>query len=189
MPVWVIGHGWHVGLAVRVADVRAEAWPEASRLAAFEYVEVGWGDSAFYRAERETVSLALKAAVSSDSSVLHIAAFNRPVEDFFAASEIVVVGLTRAGFDDLCRFIASAYVRDADGRAQRVGDGLYGAGGFYAARERYHVFNNSNQWAARALRAGGVPMTPALALFGGTVMAEAARYGVVRRAAARPLPP
>ncbi len=175
-----------MGLAVRIADVRADVWPEPSRLGAFDYVEVGWGDGAFYPAERPTAALALGAAVSSDSSVLHVAAFSRPVVDFFAVSPIVELPLTRAGFDDLCRFIAAAYARDAGGRPQRVGAGLYGAGGFYTARERYHAFNNSNQWAARALRAGGVPLAPALSLYGETVIAGAARFGVVRRAPGDP---
>jgi len=172
-----------VGLALRIADVRAEAWPEPGALGSFTLVEVGWGDGAFYPAERGTLALAVSAAVRSRSSVLHVAAFDRPVLDFFVASPVVELALTPAGFDDLCRFLAATYARDADGRPRRVGDGLYGAGGFYAGHERYHAFNNSNQWAARALRAGGVPVAPGLALYGETVIAEVARFGVVRRAA------
>lgn len=187
--MWVVGHGWHVGLAVRIADVRVDVWPEPGRLGDVEYVEVGWGDGAFYVAERATLALGLNAAVSSDSSVLHVAAFVPPVVDFFVASPIVELPLTRAGFDDLSRYIADAYARDASGNPRRVGDGLYGTGGFYSARERYHVFNNSNQWAARALRAGGVPVAASLALYGGTVISEAARFGVVRRATGSPARP
>src|SRR5262245_63216409 len=52
------------------------------------------------------------------------------VESFFYASDIVKLRLTPGGFDDLCRFIAATYVRDTGGGAQRLGDGLYGAGGF-----------------------------------------------------------
>lgn len=181
MPVWVVGHGWHVGLALRIADVRPEAWPEPAGMEGSTYVEVGWGDGAFYPAARGTVTLAVAAAVGSRSSVLHVAAFARPLLEFFAVSPVVELGLTRAGFDDLCRFIAAAYARDAEGRPRRVGAALYGAGGFYAARERYHLFNNSNQWAARALRAGGVSVTPALLFYGGTVIADVSRFGLVRR--------
>lgn len=181
VPVWVVGHGWHVGLAVRTGDVRADVWPEAAALSSLRFVEVGWGDGEFYPAERGTVSLAVSAAVWSASSVLHVAAFDREILTFFPASPVVELALTRAGFDDLCRFIASAYARDAAGRPRRVAPGLYGSGAFYAADERYHLFNNSNQWAARALRAGGVPLVPALSLYGATVMGQAARFGIVRR--------
>ena len=180
--MWVVGHGWHVGLVVRRADVRADVWPEAHDLGAFEHLEVGWGDGGFYPAERPTLGLALRAAFRSRSSVLHVAAFDGRVADFFAVSPVIELRLPRAGFDDLCRFVAGAYARGADGRASPLRPGLYGASRFYLARERYRVFDNSNQWAARALRAGGVPVVPALSLSAGSVLAQVARIGVVHRA-------
>jgi uncharacterized protein (TIGR02117 family) len=179
--VWIVGHGWHVGLALRVADVRAEIWREAHDGGAADHVEVGWGDGTFYPAAHGTLAMALRAAFRSRSSVLHVAAFQGPVEDFFAASPIVLLRLSPSGFDDLCRFVAAQYARDADGRPIGVAGPLYGAGGFFLARGRYRALDNSNQWVARALRAGGVPVVPALSLFAGTVLAEGARYGMLLR--------
>jgi uncharacterized protein (TIGR02117 family) len=156
--VWVVGHGWHVGLAVRRTDVRADVWPDAP--GDVEHVEVGWGDADFYPTATGTSGLAIRAAVASRGSVLHVAGFNGPVARFFAGAPVYELRLTPAGFDDLGRFVAAAYARDARGAAQPLGPGLYGASRFYAARERYSAFSNSNGWAARALRAGGVPVRP-----------------------------
>ena len=178
--VWVVSHGWHVGLAVRRADVRADVWPEASGLGDFEHVEVGWGDGAFYPAPRGTVGLALRAAVASEGSVLHVAAFDGPVAAFFARSPIVELRVTPTGFDAFCRFIAAVYARDEDGQPLIVGRGLYGVSRFYAAREPYHVFSNSNQWAVRALAAAGVPVRASL--FARGVMTQVETLGVVLRA-------
>jgi uncharacterized protein (TIGR02117 family) len=179
-PVWVIHHGWHVGLAVRRLDVRRDVWAEAHEIGPFDYVEIGWGDGDFYPAARGTVGQALRAAFRSRSSVLHVAAFDGRVERFFAVSPVVELALTPDGFDDLCRFIAAAYTRSGDGAAFPVGAGLYGASRFYRARDRYHVFHNSNQWVARALRQAGVPVSPSL--YAGTVFARVARLGIVHRA-------
>ncbi|MBI2207199.1 MAG: DUF2459 domain-containing protein [Candidatus Rokubacteria bacterium] len=177
--MWVVGHGWHVGLAVRRDEVRADLWSEAHDFGAFEHVEVGWGDGDFYPAERGTVALALRAAVASASSVLHVAAFNGDVAEFFAGAPVVELRLTPAAFDAVCRFIAAAYAREPS--AQPLGAGLYGASRFYRARQPYRVFDNSNNWAARALRAGGVPVSPGLSLTAGSVFAQVEPLGTVRR--------
>lgn len=182
-PVYVVGHGWHVGLAMRRADVRPDLWDVAHELGAFEHVEVGWGDGAFYPAERGTLALALRAAFASKTSVLHVAAFDPPVPTFFAGAPVVELRLTPDGFDEMCRFIAAAFARDPVGRPLVLRPGLYGWSRFYLARTRYHVFDNSNNWAARALHAGGVPVTPALSWYAGTVIAQIAPLGVVHRAA------
>jgi len=180
--IWVVEHGWHVGLAVRRADVRHELWPEAHELR-FEHLEVGWGDGDFYPAERGTIGKALRAAVASGSSVVHVAAFDGPVESFFALSRVIELAVSPDGFDEFCRFVAAAYERGgADGRARPVGAGLYGFSRFYRANERYHVLNNSNQWAARALLAAGVPMHPGASVFAGSVMSQVEPLGVVRSA-------
>jgi len=38
-----------------------------------------------------------------------------------------------------------------------------GSSRFYRARDDYHLFNTCHQWAARALRAAGLPMSPGTA--------------------------
>ena len=178
-PIWVVDHGWHVGLAVRRADVRRELWPEADEMP-FAHLEVGWGDGDFYPAEAGTIAKALRAAFASGSSVLHVATFDAPVEEFFTLSRVVALRVSPDGFDAFCRFIGAAYARDAERRALPVGHGLYGSSRFYRATERYHVFNNSNHWAARGLVAAGVPVRSSLSA--GGLLAQVEPLGAVRPA-------
>jgi uncharacterized protein (TIGR02117 family) len=179
--VWVVDHGWHVGLAVRRADVSATIWPESVELGAVRFIEVGWGDGDFYPAPAGTSGLAVRAAFWSRSSVLHVVGFDRPLAEFFGQAPIVEIMLSPRGFDALSRFIQQAYARDADGRLVRVAPALYGRGSFYLAAGRYHAMSNSNTWAARALRAAGCPITPAWALTAGNVLWQARRIGRVVR--------
>ena len=172
--LWLISHGWHVGLAVARADVPSAVWPERDDLGPFRFLEVGWGDAAFYPAAEGTIGLALRAAFRSTASVLHVAAFDAPPTRYFAASDIIELPVSHQGFDDLCRFIAGYYAK-ADGRAVALGAGLYGPSRFYRAHGHYRLSENSNHWTARALQSAGLSVDPEDALTAGQVLAQARR--------------
>lgn len=172
--VWVVSHGWHVGLALRRADV-TDAWPEIGDLDRAGFVEVGWGDGEFYPAPRTTSGMALRAALFSRSSVLQVAGFDVPPARFFAEAPVVEVGVTAAGLDALVRFVRQTYARDPEDRAVRVAPALYGRGWFYRARGRYHLLANSNTWAARALDVAGCSGTRRCPLTAEGVLEQARR--------------
>lgn len=186
--VYVVSHGWHVGIAVERGDVAPAIWPESAHLGAFRYLEVGWGDGAFYPAPKGTLGLAIRAALDSESSVLHVAAFDAPVTEFFAGSTIIEVPLSAQGFDGLSRFVHESYARDAAGQPAAVAPGLYGHARFYRATGRYRLFDNSNHWTARALRAALCPIDPAGAVTADIVLQRARQFGrvLVPRAEATP---
>ncbi len=178
-PVWLVSHGWHVGLAMRRADVPTATWPESAQFGDVRYLEVGWGDGDFYPLARGTSGLALKAAFFSTSSVLHVTGFDRPVTEIFAGAPLVEIALSTGGFDALSRFIHEAYARNDHGEVVKVAPALYGRGAFYKALGHYHVLANSNTWTAEALRAAGCPVTPIWALTAGNVLWQARRFGLV----------
>lgn len=175
--VWVVGHGWHVGLVLRARDVPAALWPERRDFAGATHLEVGWGDREFYRTPNPTLTTALRAAVASGGSVLHVAAFDGPVERYFPDAGVVEVTLSPRGFEALCRFIDASHARDGRERATPLGPGWYGRSRFYPATGRYHLLNTCNTWVAEALRAAGCPITPVWAVTAGNVMSQAARFG------------
>jgi uncharacterized protein (TIGR02117 family) len=176
-----VSHGWHVGLVVRGADFPADLWPE--RAAGRAFVEVGWGDADFYPASRPGVVLALRAALCSRGSVLHVAAFDVPSWVFFPGAEVLELTLPAGGERHLARFLREAYARDEAGQPEFVAPPLYGAGGFYRARDRYHLLANSNQWTARALRAAGLPVSVPRALTAGALLAQVRPWARVLRPA------
>jgi uncharacterized protein (TIGR02117 family) len=172
VPVWVVDHGWHTAIVVRRADVDPARWPAVADFPGATHVEVAWGDRDFYTAPSGTAWMAVKAALAAGGSVLHVAGFSAPVASYFAAAETVELRLSRGGFDAMTGFIAAEYAHDAAGRPIRVQPGNYGASWFYAARSRYHLFNTCNTWVARALRAGGLPVTPAGTITAAGVMQQ-----------------
>ena len=42
--VYVVGHGWHTGLVLRVSDVSPDTWPKIRDFSDMHFVELGWGD-------------------------------------------------------------------------------------------------------------------------------------------------
>lgn len=171
-PVWIVDHGWHVGIAFRQTDVSLAIWPESEGFGALRHLEVGWGDGVFYPTEHGTTRMALRAAFFSKFSVLHVAGFDAPVGEFFAGAPVVEIDLSPQGFDRLTRFIHEYYKLDERGRPIPMAPSAYGRGHFYLARGHYHVLDNSNTWAARGLREAGLPITPFGAITASSVMRQ-----------------
>src|SRR5258706_9355056 len=77
--VYLVSHGWHVGLALRRDDLLALSPPSRLPAPPVAYVEIGWGDGDFYPAPSPSLSLALRAALSSPSTVMQRAGFHVPL--------------------------------------------------------------------------------------------------------------
>lgn len=166
--VWVVNHGWHVGIAVLRADVPLAFWPEIAEPSG-DYIEVGWGDGDYYPARETTVGMGLRAALRSESSVLHVAGFGPPPPTFFEDVPVVAVTVSANGFEALVRWIASHYLRDATGRPVVIAPGRYGDARFYRATGRYRITDNSNTWVAKALHTAGCPLDPDTLTAGGVM--------------------
>lgn len=173
----VVRHGWHSGLVIRRDRIPPGAWPEHDRVPAARFLEIGWGDRAFYQSPDAGIALALEASFASGGSVLHVVGFDRSPAEHFAHAEVTAIELSAEGAEALARFVSNAYARDAAGAPIDLGPGLYPGSRFYAATGRYSLFYTCNSWIAEALRAGGCPITPAWALTGGNLAFQARRCG------------
>ena len=175
--VHVVRHGWHSGLVIRRDQIPLEAWPEHTRFPAARFLEVGWGDRAFYQSPDAGVALAIEASFASEGSVLHVTGLDRLPAERFPHAEITAVELSARGAEALARFVSRGYARDEAGAPIDLGPGLYPGSRFYAATGRYSLLYTCNSWIAEALRAGGCPITPAWALTGGNLAFQARRCG------------
>ena len=159
--VYLVSHGWHAGIIIRRADIPDSVWPEYREFPDSVYLEVGWGDSDYYRTPDPHWGITLKAALLPTASVLHVVGFSSSVPAYFPYSEIIEIRLSDAGFAELCHYIAASYFKDPAGKSVALGPGLYGDSRFYQSHETYHLFNNCNAWTDRALQTAGCPLKPA----------------------------
>ncbi|PYM60402.1 MAG: hypothetical protein DMD79_15835 [Candidatus Rokuibacteriota bacterium] len=170
--IYVVSYGWHTGIVVRQADIPAGLWPDRRDFEHFPYLEVGWGDRAFYQAPRPTLLLALKAVVWSRGSVLRVVGLKAPPEGR-ELEDVVVLPISRAGLLRLVLFIEAAHARDRGGGAIALGPDRYGQGRFYLGRDAYFLLRTCNTWTAEALAVAGCWPRPLVAITAGSVIRQA----------------
>lgn len=180
--IYVVRQPWHTGIVVHAADVPAHAWPARRDFPDAAYLEIGWGDRAYYQAADPGVWLGLRALFWPTPGVLHVAAFDGPVERTFGAAEVLELRVSARGLAGLVEVVRDSHELDASGRPIALGPGLYGASRFYASREKFHLFRTCNVWTARVLLEAGIPVSPAGALSANDLMAQLRASGRVIRA-------
>lgn len=185
--VHVIDHGYHSGIVLRASDLRFAAleieptdpsvakrlrWL-ASRFPEAAWIEVGWGDAAFYQST-PTIGdidpwLGLRAILWPTASVLQVVPIHIEPEEAFRFSERLHLDLSDAGFRNLAIRLAGTIPPNA---GTALGPSLYGNGAFYAATLDYHLFRTCNHWVSNLLSDAGVPSSPVPATLSATLMAE-----------------
>ncbi len=156
---YVVSHGWHTGLVVDRRDF-VERVPELKNdFGHVKYLEIGWGDQRFYRAQTVTFGLALRAVLFPTSSVLHIVEVPVSPRHYFSGSEVVEVSVPQTGYGKLLDFVAGSISRNSSNDVMKLGRGLYGRSRFYRAEGRFHAFNTCNTWVAKAIGATGYPIS------------------------------
>ena len=152
--IHLVNTGWHVGIVVPVDAILKRNLPETKHFSNSNFLEIGWGDARFYKSKNPTARMAFEAAFTSESSVIHIYAFQSPVNETFINSEILKLEVNAEGYSELLRFIHKSFVRTANGEAKNVGIGLHGekVSRFYLSNGEFHLFNTCNTWIAEALQ-------------------------------------
>lgn len=176
VTIHVTGHGWHVGLVAEREQV-APYLPPLEEMPRTRYLEFGWGDAGYYPHPDPGLRETLVAALLPTPAVMHIAGFDRPVEQRFPRSRIVRLQISEAGMEALGEYLAGTIRTDEEGRAVYLGEGIYGDSVFVDAHGPYIVPFTSNLWVARGLRAAGLAITPVYALTQGNLFYQAARIG------------
>ena len=152
--IHLVSTGWHVGIVMPLDAILKRNLPETKHFPNSKFLEVGWGDARFYKSKNPTARMAFEAAFTSKSSVIHIYAFQSPVNEAFISSEILKLELSKEGYSELLSFIHKSFVRTANGDAKTVGVGLHGEkkSRFYLSNGKFHLFNTCNTWIADALQ-------------------------------------
>jgi uncharacterized protein (TIGR02117 family) len=178
VPVFLVAHEKHSGIAVRRADIPAGMWPETRDFPQADYFEVGWGDRDYYYGRNQGFADALRAAFGANNpSVLHVAGVRGSLAQSFPASEIIEVKLSRNGFERLIRYIHGAHDRAGKPVATPLGPGLYGDSRFYPGWETFNLARTCNVWTARGLRGAGLPIEDSIMREG--LMSQARAIGKV----------
>lgn len=173
ISLYVVEHGWHVGLAVAAEELNPIIPELKERFIGAKYYELGWGDEGFYQSRETTTGLTLQAIFWSRGAVVHVAALTVSPDRFFALGprrSIVHTCLNAEEVRSLTQYLANSFTRDAADDLIARKRGLYGDSQFYDGEGRYHLLNTSNKWVAKALKSAGMKLSPTFMLTAGSVM-------------------
>lgn len=177
--VYLVRHGWHAGIAVRLAEIPDDRWPVLENFPNARYLEVGWGEARYYPGEIRGVWGAVRAGAWPTGSVLHVVPVSDSVMGTFAQNTVIRIPVSETELDALTRYVAASFTLTDDGAAVPAADGYYPGSRFYRSKLTYHVFNNCNHWAAAALEAAGCETAPRWTMRVQQVIARARACGTL----------
>lgn len=148
--LYVVRHGWHSGLVLEATELVRRLPGLAGEIGQSRYVEVGWGEARFYPARDASALMALRAVLWRNDSVLQVVPFAESPRRYFFTSKVTELRTDAAGYAATVDAVAASFKPPL----RRVAPSLYGAGGFYPAEGKFHLFNTCNDWVERSLAAG-----------------------------------
>jgi len=143
---------WHAMLAFPVPS------PNASRNGAQDFEEWGYAERAWYAEGKTGIGGIFRALFWPTDGVVEVGrhpsiwAERTPQPP----AEVFVLHLKPEPYRQLRQFLESTLLSQTP-LAQ------FGGSAFYLSAQSYHLFHTCHQYAARALQAAGLPLTPALA--------------------------
>jgi uncharacterized protein (TIGR02117 family) len=170
--VYVVRRGWHSGIALAAAD-----WPQhdSALLASFpdaRYLEFGWGDAAFYQADKPTAGMAMAAALWPSSTVMEVVPLQTAPPPGTGDFQSVAVHVTAAELKTIAASIDASFAHPIN----PTGKTYQTAGGdarFFDARGKFYLFRMCNRWTSQLLKLAGCAVSPRLAMTAGQVVKAA----------------
>ncbi|MCW8894407.1 MAG: DUF2459 domain-containing protein [Sulfurimonas sp.] len=156
--IFVVNHGWHAGIVLRMIDINSSAWKVDPFFKKHKYIEVGWGDEDFYKSSDPSLWMTLKAALIPTSSVLHVRALSMHDLSTFSKENVVKISISIEAFTKLLTFIDSSFAKK-DSKSIVLSDGLFPNSFFYLSSKKYHIFQTCNVWTAQALQSAEVDIS------------------------------
>lgn len=183
--IFVADHGYHAGLVMAREDVGRLGLVSgdpilvalSERYAAYQWMEVGWGDEAFYRfaptISDVSISMAFNAFSGRNAStVLHIAGLKLSPEAVFSHSDLQRLELSRRGFERLLADLSATFAVDGRGLPVELGKGIYGPSLFYRAKGHYSLASTCNTWLGNLLSAAGLKTSPVSSVISPGLLAD-----------------
>jgi len=172
VKIFVVKHTWHTGIILKTGFKYDPFVALENTFKGAEYIEVGWGDYDFFRSEKATVGMAVKAMLWPTKSVLHIIPYYRQPSLIFEDTHLVELLLPEEGYRKLLNYITISFSSDQNFRIIPLESENTVGGQFYLSDEKYHLFKTCNVWTARAIKTGGFPIAPFYALSSKNVMKQ-----------------
>lgn len=175
--VWVAHDSWHAAMIIRATDIPPETLPETRDFPGAEFFEISWGDAEYFPAPAAGISLAIKAALWSSGSVVHIVGFSGAIAKAYPNAQIIEIALPENGFRQLIGFVDDDLARTDFNKLATASPGLFSHSRFYPAKSNFSALRTCNTWIAEAFRAAGMPLRTAFVITASSLGRQLRPYG------------
>ncbi len=172
--VYVIHDSWHAAIVLNKNDLAEREIPELADFPAAPWIEFSWGDQDYFPNPSSGALAAIRAALWSSGSVLHLVGFAGELKKFYPGAEILRLDISSSAFDQLVSYIAQTFRRPAPDKPAPASAGLFPNSRFYPATRQFSLLRTCNTWVAEALSSAGLPLTPTLVITAGNLRSEIA---------------
>jgi len=172
--VFIVHNSWHAAIVLSRDDLNLDAMPELSDFPGAKFIEFSWGDQDYFPDPNSGFWAALRAAFWSGGSVLHLVGLNADVREFYRIAEIFELRLNSIAHREIVRYLAQTFARDHSLKRAKANPGLFAYSRFYPATGKFSALRTCNTWAAEALTAAGLPISPGNVLTAGNLASQVA---------------
>lgn len=151
--IHLVKQGWHTGILINLEDLDNDNILK-QEYKNYTYIDVGWGDSAFYQDPDFDYLMAFNALFFSPASTLRIEGYENMDNLNKRYEQSVRLDLRKKDFDEVLNFIIqSIYINQNKFILYKtIGDRIK----YYKANGKYSAFYTCNTWIADALKRGGM---------------------------------
>lgn len=176
--LFIVHNSWHAAIVLSKNDIAPTALPETADFPGVELIEFSWGDKDYFPDPHSGFFAAIKAALWSGGSVIHLVGFNGSIEQSYRGAEIIELRLSLAAFSRLLETLGQTFARaQANGRAPAA-PGLFPNSRFYPATPKFSLLRTCNTWVAEILESAGVPLSPRTAITAGNLASQLAPHAL-----------
>ena len=172
--VSIVHNSWHAAIVLRKSDLAERTMPELADFPAAQFIEFSWGDKDYFPDPQSGIFGAIKAAMWSSGSVIHLVGFADTVENYYRGATITELRLSPAAYERMVDYIDETFLRQQSSGRARAAPGLFSSSRFYPANRSFSVLRTCNTWVAEALEQAGLSISPAFVITAGNLQSQLA---------------
>jgi uncharacterized protein (TIGR02117 family) len=172
--VFIVHDSWHAAIVLSKIDIAPAEIPESTDFPGAEFIEFSWGDQDYFPDPHSGFFAAIKAALWSSGSVIHLVGFSGALEQVYRGAEIIELRLSLGAFNRLRESLSKTFFRTQGSSRAPAAPGLFPNSRFYPATPKFSLLRTCNTWVAEVLEAAAVPISPRTVITAGNLAGQLA---------------
>jgi uncharacterized protein (TIGR02117 family) len=167
--VFIVYDSWHAAIVLPRNELSDKIIPELADFPSASFIEFSWGDKDYFPDPQAGAFGAIKAALWSSGSVMHLVGFTDTVENSYRGATVTTLRLNETAYGLLIDYINDTFTREKSlGRAPAA-PGLFPNSHFYPANRSFSLLRTCNTWVAEALEQATLPISSAFVITAGNL--------------------